>query len=122
MENYLEDFDVYISELVIEEASSGDPVAAKERLEVLYGIEQLKIADEVEKIASEYIKLNLLDEKSIRDAFHIAIATYHAMDLLVTWNFKHIANITIIRQLAAINEMMGYQSPILCSPAEAMEL
>lgn len=52
------------------------------------------------------------------DAAHIAIATVNAMDYLLTWNFKHIANAVIRGKVEALCRSEGYVPPIICTPEE----
>jgi len=54
------------------------------------------------------------------DAVHIATATVHGMDYLLTWNCKHIANAQIQGKLAQISLDFGYELPILCTPYELL--
>lgn len=55
------------------------------------------------------------------DALHIAIATVHGMDYLLTWNCRHIANAVMRKSLAAICEAAGYEIPVICTPLELIE-
>lgn len=55
------------------------------------------------------------------DASHIALATAHGMDYLLTWNCRHIHNVTIIRQVERLCEKLGYTCPIICTPADLLE-
>jgi len=52
------------------------------------------------------------------DALHIAIASYHAIDFLLTWNFKHLANAHLIPKVRTIVTESGYQFPQICTPEE----
>ena len=61
-----------------------------------------------------------IPEKSIRDAVHLAVASVHNIDYLVTWNCAHIANGEIIKKLMKINERLGVHTPIICTPEELM--
>ncbi len=54
------------------------------------------------------------------DASHIAIATIHGIDYLMTWNCKHIANAVIQKSLREIIEVEGYEMPIICTPEELL--
>ncbi|HLG29355.1 MAG TPA: type II toxin-antitoxin system VapC family toxin, partial [Candidatus Brocadiales bacterium] len=85
-------FDVFISEVVIEEAGSGDSRAAKRRLEELKKFPHLELNDKVEEMAQIYMERLEIPEKSFRDAAHIAVASVHNIDYLVTWNCTHLAN------------------------------
>src|SRR3972149_799804 len=77
-------FDAFISEVVVEEASLGDPEAAKRRLE--------ELKDFVEEMAKVYMEKLKIPEKYFRDAAHITLASIHNIDYLVTWNCTHLAN------------------------------
>lgn len=113
-------FQLFISQLVITEASAGDPGAARLRLDALAGIPLLPFTNEVEWIAGELERLGLVPPSAAADAFHIAFAAVHAMDYLLTWNCKHIAN---AERLPAIEEFLaenGFAVPFVCTPEELM--
>jgi hypothetical protein len=95
-------FQLYISQLVVDEASAGDPVAARERLKVLQGLPLLDITPEVTELASGILASGRIPRKVATDAAHIAIAAVHGMDFLVTWNCAHIANAANAKALAFI--------------------
>jgi hypothetical protein len=52
------------------------------------------------------------------DALHIAIATIHGMDYLLTWNCKHLANATKQSIISSTCKSIGYESPIICTPLQ----
>ncbi len=85
------DFDLYISQLVVREASAGDEDAAKRRLNVVEQIPLLELNEEVLTLAHSLVEDGPLPQKASEDALHIAVATVHGMDFLLTWNCKHIA-------------------------------
>lgn len=114
-------FEVYISEIVVEEAGLGDIEAAKKRLAVLKDFSHLELTEKVEKMAQIYMEKLKIPEKSTRDAIHIAVASVHNVDYLVTWNCAHIANAEIIKKLIKINNVFGIHTPIICTPEELME-
>src|ERR1039458_3299547 len=101
-ENRRETFQLYISQLVVDEAGAGDPVAALKRLKVLQGLSLLDITPEVAELASSILASGKIPRKAATDAAHIAIAAVHGMDFLVTWNCLHIANAAIAKSLAFI--------------------
>lgn len=113
-------FNLYISQLVIQEASYGDKVAAKRRFEVLNNIPLLELKDEAVSLARMFIKKGPIPSKSVEDALHISIATVHGMDYLLSWNCKHIANAEIRRGIVKITDQRGYECPIICTPEELM--
>ena len=113
-------FDVFISEVVVEEAAAGDPVAAKERLDRLKNFQHLELNEKIENMAQIYIEQLNIPQKAIRDAAHIAVASVHNIDYLVTWNCTHLANAQIIKQLIKINNRHNIKTPIICTPEELM--
>jgi len=95
----LNDFDIYISQVVIDEASEGNPVASAKRIEAIKNFVLLEVTGEAIDLADKIIIDRIIPEKAIRDALHIAVAAYHEMSFLLSWNCKHIANAEIIRKL-----------------------
>jgi hypothetical protein len=87
-------FNVFVSEIVIEEAGLGDQEAARRRLEELKHFPHLE-----------------LNDKSV-----------HNIDYLVTWNCAHLAHGEVIKKLMKINESFGIHTPIICTPEELMEV
>ena len=111
-------FDVFISMLVLEEAKEGDSVASKRRIEALNRIPVLEITDEAKELASSLVKLGPIPESHSEDALHIALATVNGMDFLLTWNFNHINNAAMKKEITKIVEKQGYEAPVICSPEE----
>ena len=113
-----EDFEAYVSQSVITEAAAGDPDAASRRLNALETFPLLDITTEVEELAASLISSGIIPQKASEDAIHIAIATVHGMDYLLTWNCRHIANAEIRRQMAESVLERGYLLPVICTPEE----
>ena len=113
-----EQFDLYISALVIQEAGAGNPEAAQKRLGQLDDIPELNITEEVESFAEVLIQKVPLPEKARIDALHIAVAALSGMDYLLTWNCTHIANAILRPKLEAICREFGYEPPTICTPQE----
>ena len=115
-----EQFDLYISGLVIQEAAAGDPIAAQKRIQQLDGIPEIDMTEEAEHFAEMLIQGIPLPEKAKVDALHIAIATLSGMDYLLTWNCAHIANAILRPKIEAICRTFGYEPPTICTPQELM--
>ncbi|MBK5293873.1 MAG: type II toxin-antitoxin system VapC family toxin [Acidobacteriia bacterium] len=113
-------FEVFVSDLVLQEAAKGDEKAAVKRLAELAGVPVLETTDEAKELAREFVARGLIPEKAIEDAFHVAIATAQGMDFLLTWNCRHIANAEIAGRLEALCEELGYGMPTLCTPEQLM--
>lgn len=114
-------FQLFASQLVVQEASRGDENAASLRLSEVAKLDLLDTTDEVINLAEALISDNLIPKNVAEDAVHIAVATVNAMDYLLTWNLKHIANAIIRGRVEAICRLKGYEPPIICTPEELME-
>lgn len=113
-------FTLYTSEAVLDEVAQGDSVIAAQRLEILRDFPLLALNQAVQDLAAQFLARSSLPTKASVDAIHIAAATIHGMDYLLTWNCKHIANAQIQGKLAEISLDFGYVLPILCTPNELM--
>ncbi|MGH9619072.1 MAG: type II toxin-antitoxin system VapC family toxin [Bryobacteraceae bacterium] len=111
-------FDLFISELVVQEVRAGDARHAGERLEILRGISILPVDDEILELAEHLIAEGAIPRKAAADAAHIAIATVYGCEYLLTWNCRHIANAELQRTMRRVVERYGYELPSLCTPEE----
>lgn len=114
------EFELYISQLVVDEAGAGDAEAAKERMAILGPLPLLDISEAVLQLASAILQTGVIPAKAARDAAHIAVTAVHSIDFLLTWNCAHIANAQIIKQVQAICEQHGFPCPVICTPEELM--
>ena len=114
-------YQLLISELVIDECSDGDPTAANERLEVIAGIALLQGSEQVKLLAQLLMDEHAVPPSETRDAFHIAIAAVNGVQYLVTWNFKHILNPTLQTRIAAVCRDSGFEPPVICTPEQLLE-
>lgn len=114
------DFQLYSSQAVVKETSQGDAAIASQRLEILGNFSLLDLNQPVLDLAEQFLGRSNLPAKADVDAVHIATATVHGMDYLLTWNCKHIANAQIQGKLAEISLDFGYELPILCTPYELL--
>jgi hypothetical protein len=113
-------FDLFVSELVIREAGAGDKVAAQRRLAVLDEIPLIELNEEILSLANNFIVMGPIPENAKEDALHIALATVHGVDYILTWNCRHIANAEMRTAVSNICISQGYQPPIICTPEELM--
>ncbi len=111
-----------ISPLTIDELREA-PAKVKNKLYEIPDnyLEILDYNNEIDILANEYIKNNAVPGKFLDDASHIAYATYYKVDLLVSWNFKHIVNINRIRKYNSVNLNMGYQIIDIRTPREVID-
>ena len=112
--------------VVISNITEGELLNAPERVRTLLNdlsidYEVLKLTDDAVSLALEYIRENVVGQTSYDDCLHIAIATTSRLDLLVSWNFKHIVNIKRIRGYNGINIKNGYPSIEIRSPKDLID-
>jgi hypothetical protein len=121
-ENRRTRYEIVVSQLVLDEAADGDLDAAAERLRLLAGIPLLQRDDpRIDAIADDLLAAHLLPEKARSDAMHVAIATVHAADYLLTWNCKHIANADTLPKVYRLLTGLGYLPPLIVTPEEFCE-
>jgi hypothetical protein len=114
--------DCFISPFVIDEASKGDQQAAQRRITVIAGFAILEVNEEIRELAERYFAAINISDKAKIDAFHLAVAVWHKMDYLMSWNCKHIASARVRKILTKINEGLGIPTPVICTPEELMEV
>jgi len=114
-------YNVFISELVVSEASKGHPEASQRRLAVINDLPLIVISEEVRGLAQALIENHALPQKAEADAYHVAIAVVHGMEYLLTWNCTHIANAHTRPKIEATCRRLGYEPPVICTPLELTE-
>ena len=114
-------YDIFISEAVIREAGACDAEAAAQRLARLESFPVLDINQEVEKLARDILAGGVMPPLAALDALHVAVAAWHGVDYLLTWNCRHIASAHVRPRIDALCRARGIASPQLCTPEELME-
>jgi predicted nucleic acid-binding protein len=112
-------FEVYVSQLVVQEAEQGDPEAAKRRLAVIDALPRLEVTGAV-ALARALVDRGVISRKSAADALHISIAAVHGIEFLLTWNMAHIANAELRPRIERVCRSEGFEPPVLCTPEELM--
>lgn len=118
--NRRSEFECCISQVVIDEASAGDPAEVQKRLEIIGGLRALDVTEEVEALTKAIMAASVLPPHAFPDAAHVAVAAVHTVDYLLIWNCKHLANAQIARRIALVCERGGHRMPIICTPEELM--
>jgi predicted nucleic acid-binding protein len=113
-------YELVVSQYVIDEASAGDPTLAAERLQVLNGIPVLPPDPEIPRIADEIMSRAILPPNAQVDALHIACVAHHRIEYLLTWNCRHIANAKILPRIYDLLHDFGIPIPIICTPEELL--
>lgn len=121
-ENVLSEMEPYVSAIVMDEISRGDPGAAADRLKNVSHFPLLEVIPEVHDLAEVYFSSIPIPEKARADSYHLALAAWHGMDYVATWNCTHLASGRVRRILEEINAGRGIRTPMICTPEELMEV
>jgi hypothetical protein len=113
-------FTCYVSQVVIDEASAGDPTEAQKRLTAISDLSALDVTPGAESLTQAVLASGALPPGAARDAAHVGVAAFHSVDYLLTWNCKHLANAQIMRKIESVCQRLGYRMPIICTPEELM--
>jgi hypothetical protein len=111
-------FELVTSQLVLDEASAGDPVAAAERLKLLDGLPIVPINDEVRTLARAIVAASIMPPNAAADALHVAAAAVAGVQYLLTLNCRHIANAHELPRVYRLLDDHGFGHLLICTPAE----
>lgn len=111
-------YDVVTSQLVIDEASMGDPAAAARRLQMLDGIAVLPANPDAVAVADEIVGRSMMPATARIDALHVALAALAGVQYLLTLNCKHIANAHELPRLYRLLDELGLSGMLICTPIE----
>jgi len=109
-----------ISSHVIAELENGAPEYVKDNLKTI-NYEEHIVNDEMLKLAKKYMDQKIVTKNYYSDALHIAVATVIGVDVLVSWNFKHIVNLDRIKSFNSVNLREGYNILEIRSPREVVD-
>ena len=115
------EYEMFVSEAVLDEAGDGDAALASKRLAVLAGIPRLQTTPEADALVERLLRSDIIPPKAAADAVHLALSAAHGIEYLLTWNCRHIHNLKLERRIEAACEAFGFACPIICTPAELME-
>lgn len=115
-------FDLFVSETVIEEIGFGDKDAAALRIQAVRDIPILERNEEVDKLAVKFLDAGVIPIGVKPDAFHIALAVIYRIDVLLTWNQKHIATNASRREIEDVIMMESLTFPKLLTPEQHLLL
>ncbi len=119
-ESRRQDFEIYVSQLVVEESAEGDADAASRRTEILQDLPRLDVTDDVTSVAEALVSEGVLPREAADDAVHLAAAAVHGTDFLLTWNCRHLANAELTEPAGTLLRAKGYKPPVVCTPEELM--
>jgi hypothetical protein len=117
-DEHRDSYKLVCSQTVIDECARGDRKMAELRLALLEGIPLLDLTDEISEVAKDLVERRIIPEKAADDAVHIAVASVHKIDYLLTWNCKHLANPHNWRRISNCLADHGCRATVICTPEE----
>ena len=115
-EHELFEYRAFISLLVERELERIDQPHRSGYMKIIEPLERLEFSDEAAILAEGYISRGIFHRRFMADAFHVALASIHKMDYLVTWNFGHLANVRKQARIKLFNTAAGFFSPVIVTP------
>lgn len=110
------EYTLVTSEVVLAELDLAPRSRAESGASLLSGLPLLERTDRVVAAAEFYIENRLVPQRAVADAMHLALASVHRIDYLLTWNCRHLANVNKTRHIAAINARLGLGIPVVTTP------
>ncbi len=117
-------YEAFISDVVLDEISRTE--SEQKKLKLLEVVKNYELPfdlfnEEAEVLANLYVKEGIIPKKKFDDARHVGLATVKNFDILLSWNFRHLANVNKRNKIRAINEKAGYFYPLdLLTPIQLM--
>ena len=118
------EYEAFISATVLEEIAKAPEDKKRKLLNLVreYKLTILKINEETEGLASKYIKSRIIPKRFEEDAIHIAVAVVNNLDVIISWNFKHIVKLKTKLAVNGISRQEGYKEIEIYSPKEVIKL
>jgi predicted nucleic acid-binding protein len=113
-------YELVTSPAVLDELAGGLPERGAMRLDLVRKLPLLPIEPAILEIVQSYIRYRLMPADPGGDAMHLALASYHKCDFLVTWNCQHLANANKFGHIRRVNTMLGLFVPALVTPLELL--
>ena len=113
-------YELVTSEAVISELENGSYPSKEEALDLVGELPLLEITPAVAEIVQAYVQHQLMPADPAGDALHLALASFHKCDFLVTWNCSHLANANKFGHIRRVNSVLGLFVPVLATPLELL--
>ncbi len=114
--NERQNYELVTSAYVIGELRRGEYPGRDDALSLIQHLPLLELTPAIEEIAKSYVDRHLMPTGEMGDAYHLAAASCHGCDFLLTWNCRHLANANKARHLAGVNIELGLPIPIITTP------
>jgi predicted nucleic acid-binding protein len=111
-------YDLFISDAVLQELNRGNYPRKKEIIEFISTISLLRPSNDIEQIVDFYIANYVMPKSLVGDALHLAYASFYDVQYLLTWNCNHLANANKRKHIQIINGRLGLSTPQIITPLE----
>jgi predicted nucleic acid-binding protein len=119
-DDHRSNFELVTSEAVIEELESGTFPQKSDALAMIQNLPLLDVDEAVADIVDAYIRHTVMPADPAGDALHLALASFHKCDFLLTWNCRHLANANKFAHIRRVNGILGLFVPALVTPLELL--
>jgi predicted nucleic acid-binding protein len=113
-------YEVITSTAVLAELDTGSLPHRDEALAMALGLPAISVTDDIAEVVEVYIQHRLMPKDPLGDALHLALASFHKVDYLLTWNCEHLANANKFAHIRRVNTLLGLHVPSLVTPLELM--
>ena len=113
-------YDLYTSRFVLDELARAPAPKARRARSLLKGVVVLDEPPGLEEVVAYYVEHKLMPAEAGGDAVHLALASMHSMDFLLTWNCRHLANANKIQHIAVLNARLQLHLPVITTPLTLM--
>jgi hypothetical protein len=115
-----ERYSLVTSDPVLDELRKGDYPSQEAAVALIQELPRLEMAPPIAEIVEAYVRHRLMPEDPAGDALHLAVASYHKCEFLVTWNCRHLANANKFGHIRRVNNLLGLYVPVLATPLELL--
>ncbi|MBX3278299.1 MAG: type II toxin-antitoxin system VapC family toxin [Acidobacteria bacterium] len=116
--NASDDYSLVTSVAVLDELNRGNYKNKEKAIELIDNLPLLPVEDAIAEVVEAYIQHKVMPKDPVGDAFHLALASYHKCDFLLTWNCRHLANANKFGHIMRVNALLGLYNPLLVTPLE----
>lgn len=120
-DNHRHEYRLVTSNAVLEELNKADHPMKREKIALLDNLEILSVAPVIAEIVEIYIARYVMPQDPTGDALHLALASHHKCDVLLTWNCQHLANLNKQGHIRRVNTLLGLHIPSLETPLGLLE-
>jgi predicted nucleic acid-binding protein len=111
---------MFTSAATLSELNRGSKSHKDDALALAQSLPSYDSTDEIKAIVEVYVRQLVMPRDPLGDALHLALASFHKCDFLVTWNCAHLANANKFGHIRTVNAQLGLYTPALVTPLELM--